>query len=130
MLKTLLLIFSVVSTMALACENGNDVRYCDSSTGLNVNQNGDYGSSYCTRHAIMDMQKFEGMCMWHGGVAKITGRQEVICNDGTLSELSTLRNQKYDESLGFVGPNNASKESAVRDQSNYKFTKGSKVVIN
>ena len=102
MRKTLLLVLSFICPILFACENGNSIRYCDSSTGLNVNQNGDYGSSYCTRHAIMDMQKFAGMCMWHGGVAKITERQEIICNDGSLSELSTLRNRNYDEELGFV----------------------------
>lgn len=104
MRTTLLLALILISPITLACENGNDVRYCDSSTGLNVNQNGDYGSSYCTRHAVMDMQKFAGMCMWHGGVAKITDKQEVICNDGSLSELSTLQIRKYNIDVGFVQP--------------------------
>ena len=76
-------------------------RYCDSSTGLTVNQNGVYGSTYCTRHAVMDMQKFEGVCMWHGGLEKITQNQDILCRDGTISELSTLRNEKYEGSLGF-----------------------------
>jgi hypothetical protein len=104
--KTILLILSLVSPILFACKNGNDVRYCDSSSGLNVNQNGDYGSSYCTRHAIMDMQKFAGVCMWHGGVANITETQEIICNDGSFSELGTLRSRHYVENLGFVESKN------------------------
>ncbi len=127
--KTLLLILSLVSPILHACANGQDIRYCDSSSGLNVNENGDYSSSYCTRHAVMDMQKFEGICMWHGGVAKITGRQQIICNDGSYSEISSLRHWHYDTNHGFLEPDSTPKANVSKDLSNYKSNDGTNVLI-
>lgn len=66
------------------------IHYCDSSAGRYVLENSDFSSQYCTRHAVMNMDKFEGCCTWHGGVAKAT-QIEVICNDGSKSELCALQ---------------------------------------
>lgn len=64
--------------------------YCDSSTGRYILNNGDTSSQYCTIHATMNLNKFSGCCMWHGGVAKNDG-QTVHCNDGTDSEICALQ---------------------------------------
>lgn len=78
------------SQAALACSEPK-ISYCDSSAGRNVLTNGDYSSTYCTRRAVMNMQKFQGCCMWKGGVAKITIKGGVQCRDGSVSELCTLQ---------------------------------------
>ncbi len=97
------LLFSAVSlllscsTSALAncngetCCAGSGISYCDSSSGRYVCRNGDYSTCYCTRHAVMEMDRFKGCCMWHGGVFKINSYGAVICNDSTISELCTDR---------------------------------------
>ena len=92
-LLNICLVISLLSILsigpALARTSVPGTCYCDSSTGRNVLNNGDYSSSYCTRRAVMNMQKFEGCCMWKGGVAKITQKGGVQCNDGSTSELCT-----------------------------------------
>lgn len=83
---------SIPYCVAIACcENMQGINYCDSSVGRYVCRSGDYSSCYCTIHAIMDLQKFEGCCMWQGGVAKITEKGEVLCNNGTTSEICALQ---------------------------------------
>lgn len=78
--------------MAYACSPpAPKISYCDSSAGRNVLTNGDYSSTYCTRRAVMNLQKFRGCCMWKGGVSKITERGGVQCNDGSISEICTLQ---------------------------------------
>lgn len=112
----------LIPTLAICCDNDTSVRYCDTSAGFNVLQNGDYANSYCTRHAVMNLQKLEGLCLWRGGVAQITERKEVICNDGTVSEISSLEQMVYQEGVGFTKPITASerykKESAP---TNYRY---------
>lgn len=73
------------------CENMGGVQYCDSSVGRYVCRNGDYSVCYCTRHAIMDLQKLQGCCLWQGGVFKINERGIVICNSGDISEICSLQ---------------------------------------
>lgn len=73
------------------CNKMGGVQYCDSSAGRFVCQNGEYSSCYCTRHAVMDLQKIKGCCLWQGGVFKIDERGLVICNNGSVSELCTLQ---------------------------------------
>lgn len=96
-----LLMFTVLSITALAafasgncsgCCNGmGGIRYCDSSAGRFVCNNGYYSSCYCTRHAVMDLQKIMGCCLWHGGVLRSDdGAGVVICRDGTISETCSL----------------------------------------
>ncbi|KTD50652.1 neurogenic locus notch like protein precursor [Legionella quinlivanii] len=73
------------------CGNMGGISYCDSSAGRFVCNNGYYSACYCTRHAIMDLQKIQGCCLWQGGVLKvddITGA--VICNSGQVSESCSL----------------------------------------
>ena len=79
------------SAYSQCCDQMSGIRYCDSSAGRYVCGNGDYSSCYCTRHAIMDLQKFMGCCMWQGGVAKIDDKGHVLCNDGTSSEICALQ---------------------------------------
>lgn len=74
------------------CHASGGIQYCDSSAGRYVCSNGDYSSCYCTRHAVMDLQKIQGCCLWQGGVMKIdpsTG--DVICNNGGTSEMCRTR---------------------------------------
>ena len=68
------------------------IQYCDSSAGRYVCQNGRYSSCYCTRHAVMDMQAFEGCCTWKGGVFRVLESGLVICNNGKVSKMCTLGN--------------------------------------
>ena len=76
------------------CGNMGGVRYCDSSAGRMVCNNGEYSSCYCTKHAVMDLQKIAGCCLWQGGVFKIGARGLVICNNGSVSELCSLQTPK------------------------------------
>lgn len=66
------------------------IMYCDSSTGRYILDNGVTSSQYCTIHGLMNLNKFSGFCMWHGGVAKTTSTT-VHCNDGTDSEMGSLQ---------------------------------------
>ena len=72
------------------CDGMGGVQYCDSSAGRYVCQNGRYSSCYCDRHAVMDMQAFEGCCMWQGGVFTRDPTGLIICNNGGVSELCSL----------------------------------------
>lgn len=82
----------VTMNVAYACHSKEPkISYCDSSAGRNVLTNGDYSSTYCTRRAVMNLQKFQGCCMWKGGVAKITEKGGVQCNDGSTSEICTMQ---------------------------------------
>lgn len=74
------------------CENMGGVSYCDSSAGRFVCNNGYYSSCYCSRHAVMDLQKIKGCCLWQGGVMKIDTEGLVICNNGGVSEVCTTQN--------------------------------------
>lgn len=74
------------------CGSMGGISYCDSSAGRYVCNNGFYSSCYCTRHAVMDLQKIEGCCLWQGGVLTIdpaTGA--VVCNNGGISEICSLQ---------------------------------------
>lgn len=75
----------------LACNSSKvpKISYCDATNGLYVLVNGDFSAYYCTRRAVMNMQKFEGCCMWRGGVASIDVKGKVTCHDGSISELCT-----------------------------------------
>lgn len=120
---TLPLAFILAPTLVISCCNNDlSIRYCDSSAGFNVLQNGDYANSYCTRHAVMDLQKIAGLCLWRGGVAQITAKKEVICNDGTVSEMATLEQMVYQEGVGFIKPSTASEryQKAVAP-TNYRY---------
>lgn len=81
------------------CREGNEnccaqmggVSYCDSSSGRVVCGNGEYSTCYCTIHAVMDLQKISGCCLWNGGVLKIDPFGLVICRDGSTSEICSLQ---------------------------------------
>lgn len=84
------LLFLLIPSIAFACSGKSlDVCYCDSSTGRNVLNSGSYSTTYCTRRAVMNLQKLEGCCMWHGGVLKTTVKDGVQCRDGSVSEFCT-----------------------------------------
>lgn len=73
------------------CNRMGGVKYCDSSAGRLVCNNGFYSACYCTRHAIMDLQLLAGCCLWHGGVLPTFDTSGlVVCNDGALSEECSL----------------------------------------
>ena len=92
---TLFLIVLPLTTVHSECDNCcssmGGVQYCDSSAGRFVCQNGEYSTCYCTRHAVMDLDKIKGCCLWQGGVFKVDERGLVICNNGAVSELCTLQ---------------------------------------
>ena len=81
----------VISACLLLSGLAHGQRYCDSSVGRYVTNNGDYSVCYCTRHAVMNLQKLEGCCTWQGGVFKISDRGLVLCNNGGISELCSLQ---------------------------------------
>lgn len=72
------------------CSNMGGIHYCDSSAGRYVCGNGDFSACYCTIHAVMDLQKIKGCCLWQGGVMKITVEGGVMCNNGSVSEICGL----------------------------------------
>ncbi len=72
------------------CEKLGGIRYCDSSAGRYVCNSGDYSACYCTIHAIMDLQKLQGCCLWQGGVLK-ADVGVVTCRDGSISEICGLQ---------------------------------------
>ena len=72
------------------CGNMGGISYCDSSGGRYVCNNGFYSSCYCTRHAVMDIQKIQGCCLWQGGVLSVEPTGLVICNNGGVSETCSL----------------------------------------
>lgn len=75
------------------CDTKGGIQYCDSSAGRYVCHDGHYSTCYCTRHAVMNLQKIEGCCLWQGGVLVVDPRTgEVICNNGSVSELCSLQN--------------------------------------
>jgi hypothetical protein len=73
------------------CSKMGGVNYCDDSTGRFVCNNGYYSSCYCTRHAVMDLQRIQGCCLWQGGVMLVDPVGLVICNNGGVSELCSLQ---------------------------------------
>ncbi len=73
------------------CSKMGGIQYCDSSAGRYVCKNGYYSSCYCTRHAVMDLQRIEGCCIWQGGVMLVDNVGLVICNNGGVSELCSLQ---------------------------------------
>lgn len=75
------------------CGQMGGVQYCDSSAGRLVCNNGYYSSCYCTRHAIMDLQRIEGCCIWQGGVLNIDEMGLVVCNNGGISEECSLQSK-------------------------------------
>jgi hypothetical protein len=89
------LLFLTASVHAAGCDNCcggmSGIHYCDSSVGRYVCRNGNYSSCYCTRHAVMDLQKLQGCCLWAGGVLKIDPTGLVICNNGGVSEICSLK---------------------------------------
>lgn len=101
--RSLVLVIALVfsaSVNALSCDDPDQccvgkgsIQYCDSSAGRYVCGDGDYSSCYCTRHAIMDLQKVAGCCTWQGGVFKLDEyTHTVICNDGGISEVCSIYN--------------------------------------
>ena len=74
------------------CSEMGGVQYCDSSAGRLVCRNGEYSDCYCTRHAVMDMQKLTGCCSWQGGVLKTDRTGAVICRNGSYAEGCSLQN--------------------------------------
>ena len=73
------------------CSNMGGIKSCDSSAGRYVCQNGYYSSCHCTRHAVMDLQRVQGCCLWQGGVMVIDPMGMVICNNGGVSEICSLQ---------------------------------------
>ena len=79
------------SACANCCASMGGIQYCDSSSGRYVCQNGYYSSCYCTRHAVMDLQRIGGCCIWQGGVLMVDETGLVICNNGGVSEVCSLQ---------------------------------------
>jgi hypothetical protein len=79
------------SACPACCAEMGGISYCDSSAGRYVCKNGYYSSCYCTRHAVMDLQRIQGCCLWQGGVMAVDPMGLVICNNGGVSELCSLQ---------------------------------------
>lgn len=76
----------------LCCNGMGGISYCDSSAGRYVCNNGYYSVCYCTRHAVMDLQKLAGCCLWQGGVMATSPTGLILCNNGGISEICSLQN--------------------------------------
>lgn len=86
------MLFSIPATVVHSacsdcCSGMGGIHYCDSSGGRFVCNNGFYSSCYCSRHAVMDLQKIQGCCLWQGGVMATDGTGVVVCNNGSTSEI-------------------------------------------
>ena len=81
----------VHSAYADCCSGMGGIHYCDSSAGRFVCNSGDYSSCYCSRHAVMDLQKIAGCCLWQGGVMATDMSGTVICNNGGTSEICSTQ---------------------------------------
>ncbi|MCX7117627.1 MAG: neurogenic locus notch [Legionellales bacterium] len=79
------------SACPACCAGMGGVQYCDSSVGRYVCSNGYYSDCYCTRHAVMDLQRVHGCCLWQGGVMVVNELGLVICNSGSVSEVCSLQ---------------------------------------
>ncbi|WP_174901052.1 neurogenic locus notch [Legionella hackeliae] len=76
------------------------ISYCDTSAGRYVCSNGYYSSCYCTRHAVMDLQKLQGCCLWQGGVLTVDDATGVVvCNNGGVSEVCSLQSPSQQVSI-------------------------------
>ena len=87
----LVILFSVPATLVHSanpdcCASMGGIQYCDSSAGRFVCNSGYYSSCYCSRHAVMDLQKIAGCCLWQGGVMATDVGGIVVCNNGGTSE--------------------------------------------
>ncbi|WP_214608461.1 hypothetical protein [Legionella maceachernii] len=76
----------------LCCHAMGGISYCDSVAGRYVCNNGYYSTCYCTRHAVMNLQKLSGCCLWQGGVMAVNELGNVVCNNGSISEVCSLQN--------------------------------------
>lgn len=101
-LMGLLLSYSI---QAEPCPGIGKVSYCDASSGRYILENGDYSTCYCNlppsgplyisnggtitygSRAVMDLQTVAGCCLWHGGVLRLCTNSQVICNDGSVSDV-------------------------------------------
>ncbi len=81
------------------CAQQGGIHYCDSSVDRYVCRNGDYSLFYCGRHAVMDLQKLSGCCLWQGGVLKKTAKGLVICRNGGVSEICSLQRPLMDNGI-------------------------------
>lgn len=93
LISLLLILLSPMPHAACAdcCKEMGGIQYCDSSAGRYVCRNGYYSSCYCTRHAVMDLQRIAGCCTWQGGVLLVDPVGLVVCNDGSVSETCSLQ---------------------------------------
>lgn len=92
LLINLPMLYAQPNTCDNCCVNRGDTQYCDASAGRYVCGDGEYSSCYCTRHAVMNLQKFAGCCTWQGGVMKIDPASHlVICNNGGVSEVCSTQ---------------------------------------
>ena len=89
-LHNIYFIASMLLTSTSALSVGKIV-YCDSSTGRYILDDGSTSAQYCTIHATMNLHKFSGYCMWHGGVSHRPSEVTIHCNDGTDSEIGSLQ---------------------------------------
>ncbi len=96
--KIIIIGFLSLSSLTLnanssCCAKNNGIRYCDSSSGRFICNNGTTSACYCTRHAVMDLQLLSGCCLWKGGVMLSYENTGIVtCNDGSISEECSLSN--------------------------------------
>ncbi len=94
---TVIALLSFCTATAFAancCNNMGGIHYCDSSAGRFVCQNGYFSACYCTKHAVMDLQKIQGCCLWHGGVMNEADNADVVvCRDGSFSETCSIQSE-------------------------------------
>lgn len=69
--------------------------YCDTSAGRSVLNNGSYSKLYCRYKAVMNYQSLHACCSWGGGVLMVK-QGNVICRNGTISDVCSLQNHEKD----------------------------------
>lgn len=77
------------------CCAPNGISYCDLSSGHYVCNDGGYSACICTENAPNSNYQplMLGCCLWHGGVAH-NNFGEVICNDGSRSEICSIQSKR------------------------------------
>ena len=71
------------------CCAPHGISYCDLSSGHYVCSDGGYSACICTEQAAISSydRLLIGCCLWHGGVIASSPMGQVICGDGSLSEV-------------------------------------------
>jgi len=88
---TIAVLCSAAAYADCCCQGYGGILYADTSSGRFVCKDGSVSQCFSSRRAVMNMQKIKGCCLWNGGVREITPTGKVICRNGLVSEICSMR---------------------------------------